>query len=55
MRQVGSRRGSVFFLCERSNSDPLYARYPKLPVARCPGFEPGRTQRGDPDASGSDG
>jgi hypothetical protein len=54
MRRVSSRRGSVFFLCERANSDSRYARYPKLPVVRCPGFELASTQAPGPGASGSD-
>lgn len=39
-RLVANTRGSTFSLCERSRSDPAYARYPRLPVERCPGFEP---------------
>lgn len=31
---------SEFLLCERSKSDPAYARYPRLPVRECAGFEP---------------
>jgi hypothetical protein len=54
VRRVGSRRGSVFLLCERSNSDPRYARYPQLPVVHCPGYE-GDTERGGGCAPGSDG
>lgn len=46
VRRVGSRRGSVFFLCERADSDSRYHRYPKLPVLRCPGFEPGSAEDG---------
>src|SRR5947209_352777 len=39
---VPNTRGSVFSLCRRSRSEPeLYPRYPRLPVIRCPGFEPG--------------
>ena len=34
-----SARGSRFWLCRRSKSDPSYARYPRLPVERCPGCE----------------
>jgi hypothetical protein len=39
-RLVPNSRGSVFSLCERSRDDPAYPRYPRLPVASCPGFEP---------------
>lgn len=50
-RTVRSDRGSVFILCGRSRSDPRYARYPRLPVSRCPGYEPRGTGRDDPRAS----
>jgi hypothetical protein len=39
-RWVESRRGSRFLLCGRAESDPVYPRYPPLPVLRCSGFEP---------------
>jgi hypothetical protein len=32
---------STFYLCERSKTDPHYAKYPVLPVRDCPGFEAG--------------
>ncbi len=38
-REVPNRRGSVFYLCRRSTSDPAYPRYPRLPVLSCPGYE----------------
>ena len=38
-RVVKNTRGSVFSLCERSKFDSEYPRYPRLPVARCAGFE----------------
>jgi hypothetical protein len=38
-REVPNRRGSVFYLCLRSKSDPAYPRYPRLPVLSCPGYE----------------
>ena len=39
-RRVTTARGTTFWLCERSTRDPRYSRYPRLPVLRCPGFEP---------------
>jgi hypothetical protein len=39
-RIVRTTRGSSFSLCERSRTDPSYARYPRLPVTACKGFEP---------------
>ena len=38
-REVPNRRGSVFYLCQRSRTDPAYPRYPRLPVLSCPGYE----------------
>ena len=37
-RLVVSGRGSRFVLCERSRTDPLFPRYPPLPVRTCAGF-----------------
>jgi hypothetical protein len=42
-RLVPNTRGSVFSLCERSRTEPEFPRYPRLPVAHCPGFEPNPT------------
>ena len=36
---VHTTRGSTFSLCERSKTDTRYAKYPRLPVERCPGYE----------------
>jgi hypothetical protein len=38
---VNNRRGSRFWLCGLSRTEPLFARYPRLPVLRCGGYEPG--------------
>jgi len=38
-RKVATPR-SLFWLCERSRVDASYARYPRLPMIDCPGFEP---------------
>jgi hypothetical protein len=40
VRVVESRRGSQFFLCRLSETDPRFPKYPRLPVLRCRGFEP---------------
>ena len=39
---VRTGRGSEFSLCERSKTDARYAKYPPVPVLRCPGHEPRR-------------
>jgi hypothetical protein len=37
--EIVSAKGSRFVLCERSKTDPRFARYPPLPVSRCAGYE----------------
>ena len=37
--RIASKRGSVFWLCERSRTDPRFPRYPRLPVVMCVGYE----------------
>ncbi|MBI3732317.1 MAG: hypothetical protein HY259_02530 [Chloroflexi bacterium] len=39
-RLVKNARGSQFYLCQFSEIDPRYARYPRLPVLRCEAFAP---------------
>jgi len=39
-QKVISSRGTNFYLCERSFSDPTFAKYPALPVRSCTGYEP---------------
>ncbi len=39
MRLLESARGSKFYLCERSTTDPTYPKYPRLPVPQCRGYE----------------
>jgi hypothetical protein len=39
MRIIKSDRGSVFYRCERSDSDPAFPKYPRLPVVQCRGYE----------------
>jgi len=38
-RPVTSARGSTFWQCGRAATDRRFARYPRLPVTRCDGFE----------------
>ena len=51
-RRVSTPR-SVFWFCERSRVDTNYARYPRLPMVKCPGFEPG--EPAGPEISEGDG
>ena len=39
-RKIQSDRGSVFFLCKLSETDPTFPKYPRLPVLSCPGYHP---------------
>jgi hypothetical protein len=36
---VGAAERSVFVQCARAKTDPAFARYPRLPVVACPGYE----------------
>jgi hypothetical protein len=38
-RLVRNTRGSSFSLCERSQTDRAYPKYPRLPVRECRGWE----------------
>jgi hypothetical protein len=38
-RRIETERGSVFFLCELSVTDPRYTKYPRLPVLTCGGYK----------------
>ncbi len=46
VQRIATTRGSRFYLCERSRTDPQYPRYPRLPVLACAGYVP--------DANGND-
>jgi hypothetical protein len=48
----GTRRGAIFFRCARAERDAAFARYPPLPVRRCPGYD--AAPRGLDDAPGSE-
>ena len=39
MRRIVSDRGSVFYLCELAKVDGRFAKYPRLPVRECEGYE----------------
>jgi len=38
-RRSTNRRGSVFWLCRRAAIDERYAKYPRLPVVECEGYD----------------
>jgi len=37
-RTIQSSKGSEFWLCEKSKTDPRFKKYPALPVRACLGF-----------------
>jgi hypothetical protein len=38
-QRIQSSKGSVFLLCALSKTDPRFAKYPRLPVLSCSGYE----------------
>jgi len=38
VRRITSDRGSRFYLCELSKTDPRFPKYPRLPVLSCSGY-----------------
>ena len=38
-RRIESDRGSVFFMCKLSFEDSRFAKYPRLPVFVCSGYQ----------------
>ena len=40
VRVVQNAHSSTFYLCRRAEDDARFARYPRLPVLRCAGYEP---------------
>ena len=49
VKVVRSDRGSTFYSCRLSASDPRFPKYPRLPVLSCSGY----LQKPQPDAGGS--
>ena len=38
--RITSARGSTFYLCRLSTTDPRFPKYPRLPVLACDGYDP---------------
>jgi hypothetical protein len=38
VRIVDTRKGSRFFMCQLSEIDPRFPKYPRTPVLRCLGY-----------------
>jgi hypothetical protein len=50
-RVIGNARGSLFYFCSLSKINPEYAKYPRLPVLRCSGFQPANPDISPPGAA----
>ena len=37
-RRIDSARGSTFYRCGFSDTDPDFPKYPRLPILQCPGY-----------------
>ena len=37
-QRIQSARGSTFYRCKLSDTDPSFPKYPRLPVIRCAGY-----------------
>lgn len=42
-RLIESSKGSQFLLCQLSQSDPAFPKYPRLPILACAGHTPKST------------
>jgi len=40
LRVITSDKGSRFYMCLLSATDPRFPKYPRLPVLRCSGYRP---------------
>lgn len=39
VKVIPGDRGSRFYLCRLSRTDPRFPRYPPIPVLACPGYK----------------
>ena len=39
-RRIVQGGRSIFYMCQRSFTDPDFPKYPRLPVIRCAGYDP---------------
>ena len=40
VKVVETRKGSRFYLCQLSEVDPRFPKYPRIPVLHCIGYTP---------------
>lgn len=55
VRVVKAKHGARFYLCRLSATDPLFAKYPRIPVLRCSGYEAGANAGATAEAAGGSG
>ena len=46
-RRITSDRGSTFYQCGLSATDPDFPKYPRLPVLQCRGYTPADASKRD--------
>ena len=47
LRLVPTDRGVVFYLCEYSKRDPVFPKYPRIPVTACVAYDHTRPESRD--------
>lgn len=55
VRFVDTRKGSRFFMCQLSDVDPRFPRYPRTPVLQCIGYTPAPAEDAGVAEPGDDG
>lgn len=45
VRVVTTTHGATYWLCQLAQKDHRFAKYPRLPVLTCSGFDGGRTEK----------
>ena len=48
VRVIDTRKGSRFFMCQLSETDPRFPRYPRTPVMQCIGYSPAPVPTAEP-------
>ncbi len=48
VKVIETRKGSRFYLCQLSEVDPRFPKYPRIPVLQCIGYSPVQAPAGTP-------
>lgn len=54
VEMIRTHRGSLFYLCRLSASDPRFPKYPRLPVLSCRAYERVSKAVPQPDSRGAE-